>query len=685
MKKIISIALILVFVASTIFVVTPFNIKAANAAASDNYVALNDAQVAPKGNVVLQDPLVPDSDPVPYYSIGSIVTWVTANTYTGGYYTQRFILVAIGTYGEIWVACDSAGIYQLNWPSGDSRPTPQILSNEIAFYMNEFDTLIYPTDIKDFGVPAVRDGNAAHYGPAGRYNGTTRVAILIENIIDENYYDPTYPYYVAGFFDPGVDYYVGRNVVTIDSYAWEHRLGPLGTVWTDSIAVNRPYVYDSTLAHEFQHLIHADWNPSDPSFMNEGCSMYAEYLCGFGIDSNYVNSYLYTPDNSLTEWSDQGDINILADYGAALMWVLYLNDHYGGVATITYFVQNGIPGIDGVNAALAHFGYKHTTFDDVYHDWRIANLIHTDFPGCTKYNYKSLNLNDPIYISAFTHTISGLPVPQTKGTDFGNTFTDLGYDTGVSEVGPYGSDYINFTNWKTPGFIYFQGDQYATFGWTQSGGVWWSGYGNMMDAQLISQAVSVTSSNSMLTLVTKYGMETTYDFGFVQVSTDNGKTWTSLSNSYTTSDYQTDVQAIINNMPGLNDYNPDWPSYTTMTFDLSTYIGKTVLINFRYMTDEYTNYEGWFIQSASVGTTALTLTPTYPKATYQVTVIQAFVTRGKTQYLPYDMCLTKDNKGMGIGAAIKPDYVLLVVSPTMHQGFADYKFQATKVPLFKFC
>ena len=48
MKKIISIALILVFVASTIFIVTPFNIKAANAAASDNYVALNDAQVVPK-------------------------------------------------------------------------------------------------------------------------------------------------------------------------------------------------------------------------------------------------------------------------------------------------------------------------------------------------------------------------------------------------------------------------------------------------------------------------------------------------------------------------------------------------------------------------------------------------------------------------------------------------------------
>ena len=682
MKKIAALAIMTFLIAGLLYAALPLNMPAANAALPDP-VAIKDEHVAPK-KVPLQDPQDSNPDPVPYYSVGAVVRWVTANLYTGYYYSRLFKLAAIGTYGEIWVASYPNGTYNLEWPSGDPRDKPQIFDNETAFLLNEFDTVLYPTDTHYFGAPAVRDGNGAHYGTPGRFNGTTRVAILVENIIDENYYNSSYPYYVAGFFDSGIAYYTGRNVITIDSYRWERRLGPLGTIWLDSITVNRPFVYDSTIAHEFQHLIHNDWNPSDPAFMNEGCAMYAEYLCGFGIDPSYINSFLYTPDNSLTDWSDQGDINILADYGAGAMWVIYLNDHYGGSATISYFVQNGIPGIDGINAALAHFGYKQK-FDDVFHDWRLANLIHTDFPGCTKYNYKSLNLSDPIYIPAFTHSITGLPVPQTKGTDFGTTKTILGYDTEVSEIGPYGTDYINFTNWKLPGFIYFQGDKYATFGWTQSNGVWWSGYGNLMDAQLISQAVSVTSSNSMLTLVTKYGMETTYDFGFVQVSTDNGATWTSLSNSYTTSIYNTDVQAIINNLPGLTDYNPDWPAYTTMTFDLSPYIGKTVLINFRYMTDEFTNYEGWFIQSASVGTTPLTLTATYPKAAFQVTVIQAFVICGKTLYLPYDMCLTKDNKGMSIGAAIKPNYVLLIVSPTMHEGFADYKFQATKVPLFKFC
>ena len=146
-------------------------------------------------------------------------------------------------------------------------------------------------------------------------------------------------------------------------------------------------------------MIHDDYNPYDDAFMNEGCSMYAELLCGYGIEAAYLNSYFATPDNSLTVWGDQGDINILADYGAAALWTIYLSDHYGGAEFISHFVQAGIPGIEGINAALAYFGYD-VTFDDVYRDWRLANLIHSDFPGCGKYNYKSIDLNDPEIIPA---------------------------------------------------------------------------------------------------------------------------------------------------------------------------------------------------------------------------------------------------------------------------------------------
>jgi immune inhibitor A len=682
MKKLFATAIVILLILSTFAMLPAIGRSSQPPFVEPDYIPVKDAKNTVSGPVIIDDPIVPD--PAPYYNIGDVATWIYANLYNGAYYTRNFILTAETANAEIWLSATGFG-----WPAGDPRATPVILPNETQFLINEFESLIYPTDTNYFGAPAVRDGNAAAFGPPGYYNGSSRVVILVMNIRDYNYYVPSYPYYVVGYFDTGVRYFTGRNVVTIDSYAWERRLGPLGSQWATypngtQIYVNRPYVMDSTIAHEFQHLIHADWNPADPSFMNEGCSMYAEFLCGFGLDTSYPNSYFATPDNSLTEWGDQGDINILADYGESALWVIYINDHYGGANTIRYFVQNGIPGIDGVNAALKHFGYKQT-FDDVFHDWRLANLIRADFPGCKKYNYTSIDVNalDPVR----QYKIGGLPVPLTKGTDFGNTITTLGYDTGVSRLSSYGTDYIRFENWTRPGFIYFNGDDTAQLGWSMTADGWWSGFGNMLNVQLISQSVTVNPTDPTLTLITKYGLETNWDFGFVQVSTDNGVTWTSLANTNTTSVYLTDVQAIVNNLPGFTGYNLEWPGWTTETFDLSAYAGQTVKITFRYMTDEATNYEGWFIKGSDVSGTALALTPypPYPKASFQVTVVNAIVCDGHTIFVPLDMWLTSaTQKGMSVGFAKNPSYVVLVVSPIMHEGTVDYAFQATKLPLFKF-
>jgi hypothetical protein len=176
--------------------------------------------------------------------------------------------------------------------------------------------------------------------------------------------------------------------------------------------------------------------------------MYAEYLCGYGIDPDYPNSYFYTPDNSLTEWGDQGDINILADYGAGALWAMYLSDRYGPEFLRLYFLLGtyGITGIDGINYAL-QFSHKNERFPDVYHDWKLANFIRADSPGSGKYNYKSINFNDPTYIPIRLYEETGAPLPMKRGTDYGNTVTILGYDTGIATVYRYGSDYIALRDW----------------------------------------------------------------------------------------------------------------------------------------------------------------------------------------------------------------------------------------------
>jgi len=607
--------------------------------------------------------------------------------------TQAYMtLAAISENVEVWVQ-------DYRWflpgdPRNDDQTNIEITPEMAQFVADEFNDVIYPTDTTYFGMPADRDGTntifelfgyPAYYWDWVATDNAQRVIIKVLNIRDANYDDPTYPYYTAGFFSEGYDSYYSRNIIHIDCWRWWQRLGAEGTQWLPDKLVNRPYVYDSTITHEYQHLIHADWNPSDPNFMNEGCSMYAELLCGFGIEANYINSYLYTPDNSLIDWGDQGDINILADYGAAALWAVYLSDHYGGAALLRHFVQAGIPGIDGVNEALAYYGYT-ADFDTVFHDWRIANLIHSNSPGGGKYNYRSLDLNGPDIIPAFTHNVQS-SVGWRSGTDFGSTITILGYDTGISMLGAYGSDYIKLTGSKTSN-MRFDGDEMAQTGWTWTGDAWFSGTGlSLSDASLLSSAY-VDPSDPTLMMETKWGLESFWDFGFVQVSTDGGSTWTSLSNDFTISDYDPSaLPAIVDNLPGLTDYNPSWPDYDLISFDLSAYAGTTVLIDFRYMTDWSTTYEGWYIQSASVSGASLSFSTIGPRASFQVTMVSAFQERGGVRYVIYDLTLDSNNAGSKsdnlaqrlytvLGSNRARLYTVLVVSYTSSAGFADYQFQA---------
>ena len=183
-------------------------------------------------------------------------------------------------------------------------------------------------------------------------------------------------------------------------------------------------------------------------------------------------------------------------------------------------------------------------------------------------------------------------------------------------------------------------------------------------------------------MTTRWGLESFWDFGFVQVSTDGGSTWTSLSNAYTTFDHDPSAYpAIIANLPGLTDYNPSWPNFDEISFDLSAYAGQTILISFRYMTDWSTTYEGWYIQTATVSGTPLSFSPAYTKASFQVTMVSAFMQKGVIKFVVNEISLDALNAGnMGTNLANRL-YSVLVVSHTTVVGNTDYKFQADQVPL----
>jgi bacillopeptidase F (M6 metalloprotease family) len=119
----------------------------------------------------------------------------------------------------------------------------------------------------------------------------------------------------------------------------------------------------------------------------------------------------------------------------------------------------------------------------------------------------------------------------------------------------------------------------------------------------IQRAVTVPASGDRsLTFETKYEIEFGWDFGVVQVSADDGRTWTSLANANTTDEHDPAAYKLIEEaVPGLTGRAP----WHVETFDLSAYAGKTVLLRFRMLTDAAGlgngQRPGWWIDDVRVG------------------------------------------------------------------------------------
>ena len=113
----------------------------------------------------------------------------------------------------------------------------------------------------------------------------------------------------------------------------------------------------------------------------------------------------------------------------------------------------------------------------------------------------------------------------------------------------------------------------------------YSGTGDNFDRSIV-RSVTVPAASPTLTFDTKWDTEPDFDSGFVQISTDGGKTYTSLGNADTVSRSTRAPTRGSANLPGFNGDSGGWRAET---FDLSAYAGQTVLLAFHYISDANTN------------------------------------------------------------------------------------------------
>ncbi|MFX0145615.1 MAG: hypothetical protein ACFE9C_16235, partial [Candidatus Hodarchaeota archaeon] len=518
--------------------------------------------------------------------------------------TPGFINDDIWYFGYPWSA---EGADAEEWdapdPDNDGYYLPPgyrdwITGEDLLHIQQQFDENIHDKVVNYFGDYLPRPGPL----------GDEKIQILIFNIRDGLFWDPVNaPWFIMGYYS----YYVAElndaNIFHMDSYQWWRRLGDPTEEWYGLWTL--PLQYEQTFAHEFQHLVHRDNDYDELSWISEGCSMMAEYLCGYGFSPGHLSEYLiWWWDTSLVIWQNE-----LSNYGAVFLFTFYMFEHYGGAPLIKDLVAEEANGIEGWNNVLKARG-ETKTFDEIFQDWAIA--IYLDDPSICGgiYGYYNLDIG-----SADTEGYS-LPLMIYTWNSWYDWFDmyvegkypNYGYNYPYGSQLPYTVNYVEFHGKKGASMlkVEFNGDDYC--GIPAYSGTWeWYSDGTSYSWFRLGQGFSIPVTGATLKFMTYYEIEEHFDYGYVEVHDLEMDEWYTLAGIRTTSDLP---EPHFN--PNCDDgFNPPdyvaagrWNALTGFSYgwyqeemELPSEVwGHDIELFFTYWTDPFYLDMGWYIDDIEI-------------------------------------------------------------------------------------
>jgi immune inhibitor A len=127
---------------------------------------------------------------------------------------------------------------------------------------------------------------------------------------------------------------------------------------------------------------------------------------------------------------------------------------------------------------------------------------------------------------------------------------------------------------------------------------YYGGKGDEVDHKMVATVDLTGKTTATLDFDAWYNIEKDWDYAMVQVSKDNGGTWTSLSSERTTTTLDPNgYPAIKANLPGYTGSSNGW---IHETLNLSAYAGQKIQLQFRSMSDWGTNLDGFFADNVIV-------------------------------------------------------------------------------------
>jgi immune inhibitor A len=131
-----------------------------------------------------------------------------------------------------------------------------------------------------------------------------------------------------------------------------------------------------------------------------------------------------------------------------------------------------------------------------------------------------------------------------------------------------------------------------------TGIAWWSDRSDLADFYLAHDFDLTGATAPIFSFASYWSFEQDYDYGYVEVSTDGGATWTALADM--------DGVFVDDGMeppsPGLNGEGQG-----TLRFDLTAYAGQTVTIRLHYTSDVGVQWAGWWADDFSLADGAAVL------------------------------------------------------------------------------
>ncbi len=173
--------------------------------------------------------------------------------------------------------------------------------------------------------------------------------------------------------------------------------------------------YLGVIAHEFQHLIHWQFDRKETNWISESLSEVAMILCGYYTDEKKVIRYLNNTDSPLISKHH------IVDYGACLLWGTYFYERLG-IEFLGNLVREKERGINGFQNTLNSIQIE-DSFSTVFGDWLVTNYLHNKVVNDKKFSYRSISLPTT---PAIKHFFS-LPVHES------------------GEVAGYAVDYLKFS------------------------------------------------------------------------------------------------------------------------------------------------------------------------------------------------------------------------------------------------